>query len=176
MVALFFISLLFFVIGIFSVTLGCGIPASVSESYYLLPKTIRLPVFYLWTIAVAIPLVIFWLDISAGTAQDLIFFGCAFLTFVGVSAPFKDSWLTQQVHLVSAVFCAFFTQIWIFIYTPFWIFTISLTILFCAFGIQTKGSLGDGKTAINSLTFFLELAAFISVYIGVYGYYQLHFN
>ena len=173
MITLFFISLLVFVFGITAVTLKYGVPASISETYYLLPKAISLPVFYLWTIAVALPLVMFWLDISNGTAQALVFFGCAFLVGVGAAAPFKERGPTQKVHIICAVLCALLTQIWIFIYTPFWFFTLLLTMLFFAFGLRTKGALGEGKTSINSLTFFLELAAFISVYIAVYGYYKL---
>lgn len=174
MTALFFISLIAFMLGLAAVTLKYGVPDSISESYYLLPPKIRLLVFYGWTILVAIPLVIFWLNISEGTAQPLIFFGCAFLIFVGVAAPFKDKGMTNKVHVISAALCALLTQIWIFRYTPFWVFSLALTVIFFAFGLRTKGALGGERTAINSLTFFLELAAFISVYIGVYGFYMLH--
>jgi hypothetical protein len=174
MTALFFISLIAFILGLAAITLKYGIPESISESYYLLPPKIRLPVFYGWTILVAIPLVMFWLNMSEGTAQPLIFFGCAFLVFVGVAAPFKEKGMTNKVHVISAGLCALLTQIWIFIYTPFWVFSLAVVILFAAIGYKTKGVLGGGKTAISSLTFFLELAAFLSVYIGVYGYYKLH--
>jgi cation transport ATPase len=173
MTALFFISLIAFVLGLAFVTLKYGIPESISESYYLLPPQIRLPVFYVWTVLVALPLVIFWLDISGETAQALVFFGCAFLIFVGASAPFKDKDITHKVHVTSAALCALLTQIWIFIYTPFWFFTLALTAIFFSFGLRTKGTLGGGRTSINSLTFFLELAAFLSVYFGVYGFYKL---
>jgi hypothetical protein len=173
MTALFLISLIIFVFGVVVITLKYGIPESISESYYLLPAKIRLPVFYGWTIAVAIPLVIFWLIISGGTAQSLVFFGCVFLVGVGTAAPFRNQGLTRKVHFICAVLCALFTQIWVFLYTPFWIFTLMLIVIFSAFGFKVKGSLGDRKTHINSLSFFLELAAFISVYIGIYGYYKL---
>jgi hypothetical protein len=173
MTALFFISLITFALGLAAITLKYGIPESISESYYLLPPKIRLPVFYGWTILVAMPLVIFWLNISGETAQALIFFGCTFLIFVGCSAPFKDKGMTHNVHVISASLCALLTQIWIFIYTPFWFFTLALTAIFFSFGLKTKGALGSGKTSINSLTFFLELAAFLSVYFGVYGFYKL---
>ena len=173
MITLFFISLLFFVFGITAITLKYGVPSSISESYYLLPKAISLPVFYLWTIAVALPLVMFWLDISTGTTQALVFFGCTFLLGVGAAAPFKEKGQTQKVHIISATLCALLTQIWIFIYTPFWFFSLALTIIFFAIGLKTKGALGGNKTSTNSITFFLELAAFVSVYIAVYGFYKL---
>jgi hypothetical protein len=174
MITLFFISLVAFIIGLTAVTLKYGIPASISESYYLLPKNVRVPIFYVWTILVALPLAIFWLDISEGTAQPLVFFGCVFLIGVGTAAPFKDKGQTENVHFICAGLCALLTQIWIFIYTPFWVFSLALVVLFTALGYSVKGALGGGRTAINSLTFFLELAAFLSVYIGVYGYYKLH--
>jgi hypothetical protein len=175
MITLFFISLIAFVAGLTCITLKYGIPSSISQSYYLLPKAISLPVFYGWTILVALPLVIFWLDISEGTIQALIFFGCALLVGVGTAAPFKDKG-THKVHFICAGLCALFTQIWIFVYTPFWIFSLSLAGLFAAFGYKTSGTLENGKTAKNSLTFFLELAAFLSIYIGVYGFYKLLTN
>ncbi|MDR3142100.1 MAG: hypothetical protein LBU37_10295 [Tannerellaceae bacterium] len=173
MITLFFISLIAFVLGLVAITLKYGIPASISESYYLLPPGIRLPVFYGWTVLTAIPLVIFWLNISGGTAQSLIFFGCAFLLFVGAAAPFKDRGITNKVHVISAALCALLTQVWIFLYTPFWVFSLALALLFSAFGLRTKGASGDVRTSLTSLTFFLELAAFISVYIAVYGFYKL---
>ncbi|KAA6327120.1 hypothetical protein EZS27_023862 [termite gut metagenome] len=173
MITLFFISLIAFVLGLFFITLKYGIPASISESYYLLPRKINLPVFYGWTILVALPLVAFWLDISEGTAQPLVFFGCALLIGVGVAAPFKDRGQTSKVHFICAALCALLTQIWVFIYTPFWIFSLTLTVLFAAFGYKIQGILENGKKAENSLTFFLEVATFLSIYIAVYGFYNL---
>jgi hypothetical protein len=176
MTALFFISLIIFVSGIAAITLKYGIPSSISESYYLLPKSVRLPVFYGWTVLVSIPLIIFWLSISEGTVQALVFFGCAFLVGVGAAAPFKDKGQTEKVHFTCAALCALLTQIWIFIYTPFWAFSLALVVLFTALGYRTKGALGGGRTSINSITFFLELAAFLSVYVGVYGFYKIHLS
>jgi hypothetical protein len=74
MITLFFISLIAFIAGITAVTLKYSIPASISESYYLLPPKARIPIFYGWTVLVALPLAVFWLDISGGTAQTLVFF------------------------------------------------------------------------------------------------------
>jgi hypothetical protein len=173
MITLFFISLAAFVFGLGAIILKYGIPESISESYYLLPRKINLPAFYGWTALVAMPLVVFWLNISTGTAQALIFFGCAFLLFVGAAAPFKDRGITNKVHVISAALCALLTQIWVFMYTPFWFFSLAFAGLFAVFGYVTKGALGGKGTSINSLTFFLELAAFLSVYIAVYGYYIL---
>ncbi|KAA6346612.1 hypothetical protein EZS27_005857 [termite gut metagenome] len=171
MITLFFISLIAFIAGITAVTLKYSIPASISESYYLLPPKARIPIFYGWTVLVALPLAVFWLDISGGTAQTLVFFGCVFLIGVGVAAPFKEEH-TQIAHFICAGLCVLFTQLWIFIYTPFWVFTLALTGLFATFGYRTQGASGDEETS-NSLTFFLELAVFLSVYISVYGFYKL---
>jgi hypothetical protein len=177
MIVLFFISLTAFILGLAVIIFKYGIPDSISESYYLLPKAISLPIFYGWTVLVAFPLVIFWIDIAAGTMPALIFFGCAFLIFVGVSAPFKDKGMTNKVHVISASACALLTQAWIFIYTPFWFFSLAVTLLFAAIGYKTRGRIGHPEQRIiygkDSLTFFLELSAFLSVYIAVYGYYKM---
>jgi hypothetical protein len=106
--------------------------------------------------------------------QAPVFFGCAAPVFVGVVAPFKDGGITCKVHVAAAQLCTLLTQIWIFIYTPFWVFTLPLAALFFAFGKQVKGAKGGGKTSADSLTFFLEPATFLSVYIAVYGFYKLH--
>jgi hypothetical protein len=158
-----------------AVTLKYGIPESISESYYLLPPKIRMPVFYGWTVLVAIPLVIFWLSISEGTAQAFVFFGCAFLIFVGVSAPFKEKDITNKVHVYSASLCVILTQIWIFKYTPFWCFSLLFFGLFGVFGYAINGTIAEKSYPVQtkSLIFFVELAAFLSVYFGVYGYYKL---
>jgi hypothetical protein len=175
MIILFFISLVAFISGIIATVLKYGIPASISESYYLLPDRASLPVFYGCTVFVTIPLAIFWLNISGGTAQTLVFFGCVFLIFVGVAAPFRDKGITNKIHVISAALCALLTQIWIFIYTPFWCFSLALAGLFAAFGYAVNGLTGNKSFPIytNSLIFFLELAAFISVYFAVYGFYKL---
>jgi hypothetical protein len=173
MIILFFISLAVFTLGLTAIVLKYGVPESVSESYYLLPEKVRLPVFYGWTATVALPLLISWIDISKDKGIALIFFGCAFLIFVGAAAPFKDKGMTGNVHAVSALLCAVLTQIWIFAFTPFWVFSPAFAALFASFGLKIKGAKGGGRESARSLIFFLELAAFLSAYIAVYGCYKL---
>jgi hypothetical protein len=102
-----------------------------------------------------------------------VFFGCVFLIGVGAAAPFREKGQIRKVHFICAGLCALLTQIWIFIYTPFWIFSLALMGLFAAIGYKTKGALGIKKRIKTSLVFFLELAAFLSVYMGVYVFYKL---
>jgi hypothetical protein len=90
MTVLFCFSPAVFAAGMAAGVLKYGIPESVSESYYLLPPKIRLPVFYGRTVPVAVPPVIFRLDISGGTVRAPVFFGCAAPVFTGAAAPFKD--------------------------------------------------------------------------------------
>jgi hypothetical protein len=65
MTVLFFISPAVFAAGMAAAVLKYGIPESVSESYYLLPSKIRLPIFYWWTVLMAVRPVIFRLRIAA---------------------------------------------------------------------------------------------------------------
>jgi len=177
MIALFFISLAVFILGISAIVWNYGVPASISESYYLLPTSVRVFVFYIWTIIVALPLIIFWIELSEGKSQFLIFFGGAFLVGVGAAAPFKDNEMIEKVHVICALCCSGFTQLWILIYTSYWILSIAMFILFYTIGKKTIGRIGyenkSYQTVSYSVTFFLELAAFLSTYIAVYGYYKL---
>jgi hypothetical protein len=87
--------------------------------------------------------------------------------------------MTKKVHFISASLCAALTQLWIFIYTPFWIFSLAIALLFGAIGREKKATYVNNEKKViysesNCLTFFLESAAFISAYIAVWGYYKLH--
>lgn len=166
MSTLFFISLIIFVLGVAAATLRYGVPASVSEVYYLLPAKWRLAAFYGWMLGVSAPLMVFWLDVSEGTFQAPVFFGCVLLAFVGVAAPFRESAQVRRVHVVCTVACVLCSQAWIALYTPFWVFSVALGLLLGAVGLKTTGVSGDGRRRAATL-FFLELAAFVSVYIAV---------
>jgi hypothetical protein len=172
MITLFLISLIIFLAGIAAIVLHYGIPSSISESYYLLPQKWRLAAFYAWMLAVALPLMICWLDISEGTFQAPVFFGCILLVFIGVAAPFRDNVQVRNVHVVCTVACVLFTQTWIAIYTPFWLFSIVFALLAVPIGLKTRGISGDMHR--SALVFFLELAAFMSVYVAVWGYGHAH--
>lgn len=171
---LFWLSLIVFTLGLCGIMFVYrGIPQSVSDSYYLLPKKIRIPVFYGWILLVAVPLMISWLEVSDGQSlQFLVFLACAGLCFVGAAGDYKQS-LTKEVHVGGALVCVISSILWVFIYTKIWPFTFMYLLLFTLFGLNAKGIVGGingPKQASNSVMFFLELVAFLSAYLGIWTY------
>jgi hypothetical protein len=172
MIALFFISLFTLLIYIAVVAHRFGVPESISESCYLFPKRGRL-LFWSWSCLTAIPLMIFWLNVSEETLQLLPFFSCSALVLVGTAGMFKED-SVRKVHVFAAILCASTSQLWIALFTPYWAISIVLASIFGIIGYRTKGVVrfeGEIRYAKNSITFFLEMAAFLSTYIAVYLYY-----
>jgi hypothetical protein len=147
-----------------------GIPTSISETTYL-NKKYGPQLFLAWAILSSLPLMIFWLTISAGqTYQFLVFLCCASLVFVGVASKFKES-LTHTVHVIGALISAVAAAAWSFIYTPLWHITLLIFALCIVCGIKVEG-IDSNVSGRNSLTFFAELAAFLNVYISTFVFYE----
>lgn len=132
-----------------------GIPASVSESYYLLPLKWN-AAFTLFCVAVAMTLLPAWLDKSPG---PLPFLACAGLAFVGVAAKFRDDFV-EKTHVVAALLCGGFAQAWIVLCTPFWYLSLAFFL--------AGGWLAWRKR--KQRIFWLETAAFLSTFLTVYLY------
>lgn len=170
MIGFYIVSLAFFLGYIAVIIARYGVPTSISESYYLVPSKWSTPVFYGFTIVTALPLLIFWLDCSEGTAQILIFLACASFAFVGVAGAFKQQG-TRTIHFIAAGACALFSQIWIVIYTQLWPISIELFIIAILISLFVKGRDAEGRKR-NAWLFFVEMAAFLSVYYVVLEYYS----
>ena len=168
MTVLFFISFFFFVAGIAATVWLYGVPSSVSAVYYLLPERFRTALFYAWTVAVAFPLTVFWLEVSKGSGQALIFLGCALVTGVGVTAAFRDR-SVRRAHILCSVGAVALTQAWICLFTPFWFFSVASVLPLCVTGSRVA-AVSDGRERRSAWLFFLELAAFLSVYMSVYSF------
>lgn len=141
-----------FIIYITGILVHYGVPTSVSETYYLLPKKFRL-IFtvFCWSVCAILPA---WLDISQENTQFLAFLSCAGLAFVGAAAAFKQE-LTNTVHYISAAICAICSQLWIFISTNLW--WLSLALLVPSAFMMIK----DRQNAL----FWAEMWAFISLLV-----------
>jgi hypothetical protein len=169
MIIFFIISIAVFTAFITFGVLKYGIPPSISDIYYLLPKKVNQPVFWAWSVLTAVPLLVFWLDLTEATnTQFLAFLSCSGLLFVGTAAAFKESF-TRTVHITAACGCALFGLLWIAIHPFLWILPIVIIILFTTIGYKSP----HNKYG-NHLVFFLELAAFLSTYTSIYAYYLIH--
>jgi len=165
----YFISLALFVGYIATVMIKFGVPKSLSETYYLFK--FGKVWFWIWSVSVVIPLLIFWFEKTSGTNfQFLVFFGCAALIFVTTAGDFKDK-THERAHYIFAACCALFSQMALLIYAPWLMIPVALFVFVGCFilgflsGIYRDGA-GLAKWK-NSHIFWLEMACFINVYIGL---------
>ena len=170
MIALYLASLAMFVAYIAAILCRFGVPASISESYYLWSGKSGKPLFYGFCVLTALPLLIFWLEISPEQGLFLVFLACAPLAFVGAAGAFKEIDLTGRVHFASAGISALASQLWIMINTRWWIGSLALLVIAFVVEWKIKGRDANGYT-VSAWLFFVEIAAFLSVYIALMAYY-----
>lgn len=171
MIIFYLLSLAVFGTFVTAIVLKYGVPSSISESYYLLPPKVAHPLFAGFCLLTAVPLMVFWFECTSHTAlQFLVFFSCAPLMFVGAAAAFKQIELTRGVHFGAASMCAVFSQAWIAIYTGWWVVSIVLFVLSLFLARRIKGRDADGNIR-SAWLFFVEIAAFASIYIALLAYY-----
>ena len=163
MIVFYIISLVVFVGYVTAIVARYGVPTSISESYYLMPKKYGAPIFSAFCLLVALPLMIYWFDASPEQWRFLVFLACAPLIFVGVACEFKAD-LTSTVHFVSAIASAVFSQLWIVINTPLWPVSVGLLLLALVASVCVKGRDADGNRR-SAWLFWMELAAFVSPYV-----------
>ena len=170
MIAFYILSLVVFTAYVAAILGRYGVPTSISESYYLMPKKYGGPFFNGFCLLAAVPLLVFWLDLSPEKWQFLVFLSCAPLTFVGAAGAFKEIDLTGKVHFVSAGASALFSQLWIVLNTRWWIASLILLALALILNRLVKGKDATGQTR-NAWLFFVEMAAFLGIYIALLAYY-----
>lgn len=167
MIAFFIVSLLVILAYVGGIVWRYGVPASISESYYLLPKNLGKPLFYGFCVLTALPLMIYWFDITKDQPdQFLVFLACVPLAFVGVSGAFKEGGPTARMHFLSASLCAVFSQIWIALHGWFWIGSVALLVIALVLSRLLTGVDHTGRR-VSPWLFFVEIAAFLAIYIAV---------
>lgn len=146
-----------------------GVPASLSNTYYLYEskkKHLGL-VFPAMMASMAFTLLPAWLELGELVAlwssylNPLAFFACAAILFVGGSPAFKDNKLEGTVHTASAIIAAAVSLLWCFIgcwkimYVPI-----------IAAGIMALVAWLT-KTFNKGLTYWLEMMAFGATFATV---------
>ena len=151
-----YISLIIFIVYVSSMIVMFGIPASISDTYYLLERKRRglgwLFTAFSWS--VAFTLLPAWLDVTPLAYQFLPFLAAAGLAFVGAAPQFKLS-LTGPVHYVGAAVCCLSAGAWVALSGAWW----TLPAAYAAF------------LAVASLNhnwmFWIEIAAFVSLFLSL---------
>jgi hypothetical protein len=167
--AITLISILIFCAYIGTILAVYGVPASVSETFYLLTKGRRwLFTAFCWGVSIIIAP---WLDATPESWQFLAFLAVGGLCFVGTAAEFKED-IVAKVHFAGAGVCVVASQLWIFIVTGFW--WLSLVCLATAGGacfvLWRRASCKAGWPQFANVIFWVEAWAFVSLFASLILY------
>ncbi|MDR2130563.1 MAG: hypothetical protein LBP56_05270 [Odoribacteraceae bacterium] len=158
MVTLLLSSTILFAAYIAAIACKFGVPASISDSYYLLEEKWKHAglAFTLWCFLVGVTVMACMFDASAGkTYQFLGLFAGGGLGFVGAAPLFKSR--ERTVHVISAAACALAAILWMGL-SGYWIIAFS--------------SLGAGIIAASfsrgKQVFWIESGIFLGVYLTLW--------
>ena len=175
MIFVYLYSLIAFVAYITVLVVKFRIPCSISDSANLF-KNGRI-VFYLGFLNFIIPMLIYWLDKTAGqTFQFLVFLSCAALCFTAITGNYRHDKTEMKIHTIATIICAVLSQIWIWVYIPGSYITLPIIALAYVIGLFIPGAFRLGKdgdvvyNVNNSSIFFAEMALFIIAYVCIYIY------
>lgn len=130
----------------------CGVPASVSDTYYILQRKRRPAwLFQLAMILTGGLLLPAWLEVSPENLQFLAFLACGALIFVGTSPLFKEA-EQRVIHITATVVSGLSTLAWE-VASGYWIVPAIMLAAAVPYGVYKRRVL-----------FFVELAAFASAY------------
>ena len=156
MITLFLISLIAFIAYNSFVILTFGVPASVSDSSYLLKERNLSSLFTFFCWLTALPLLIYWIEVLQTDWDILPFAACGALMFVGSSPDFKDESIEKKVHNISTIICLSASYTWSLLYG-----NVILTSLCIAISAVLYFVLKHKDDKI----FWIEIIAFINIYI-----------
>lgn len=155
MIYLYLLSLILLTIYIMYAVSVCGVPWSLSDTYYQLKKRNR-PA-WLFQMAMIIPAMLLmpvWIDRSTDDLQFLAFLSCGGLMFVGSAPLFKEEF-QSKVHYTGTAISGLAAILWLCLSGMWWLPAVTLTI---AVVIMLK---------YRKWLFWAEMAAFASTYVGL---------
>lgn len=169
MILLISLSFLIFIGYITFINLKYGVQTSLSASYYCLPsKWGWLFTLFMW--AIAFLLLPAWIEVC-NTFVDwrihfmfLSFFTCALICFVGAAPNFRGIELESKVHTIAATASAVTAILWCVLccYHIVYITLIAAAIPVIVGAIT--------KTLKKCLVYWIEMSAFLAVYITLLFY------
>ena len=155
MIYLYLLSLIFLTMYIVYAVRMCGVPWSLSDTYYQLKKRNR-PA-WLFQMAMIIPAMLLmpiWLECSTGNTQFLAFLACGGLMFVGTAPLFREEF-QSKVHYAGTAIAGVATILWV-CFSEMWY----LPAVACPVA-------GIIMLRWRKWLFWAELAAFVCAYAGV---------
>lgn len=155
MICLYFISLILLAAYITYAVSVCGVPWSLSDTYYQLKKRNR-PA-WLFQVAMIVPamlLVPVWIEISPENLQFLAFLACGGLMFVGTAPLFKEEF-QSKVHYTGTAISGLAAILWLCLSGMWWLPAITFAVS------------GIIMLKYRKWLFWAEMAAFVCAYVGV---------
>lgn len=148
-----------------------GIPASISDTYYLLEKK-RKGLGWLFTVMCWIVgglLLPALLNITSESFQFTAFLSCAGLIFVGAAPQFKLQ-LTGIVHYSSAGVCVMFSQLWTALSRWWVLLLVWLSYIACtAIAVKRqKEGVFWYKFRKTKPMFWIEIASFAATFLVIF--------
>lgn len=155
MICLYFMSLLLLIVYIVYAVSVCGVPWSLSDTYYQLKKRNR-PA-WLFQMAMIVPATLLmpvWIECSCENTQFLAFLACGGLMFVGTAPLFKEEF-QAKIHYTGTAVAGLATILWLCL-SGMW--------LLPAIAFPVAGLV---MLKYRKWMFWLEMAAFVSAYAGI---------
>jgi hypothetical protein len=133
-----------------------------------MPNPYGHPVWWLWTILVAFPMVVYGCTLTPTFPQALLLFlSGSFLVFVSTAAAFKENFV-KRYHFLFAGVCAACSLAYIGFIAPFYLIVPGiLGSMFVFYGLGTDG-VNKEKVKRNAVTFYLEMVCFVSLYLVLF--------
>ena len=157
MIYLYLLSLILLTIYIMYAVSVCGVPWSLSDTYYQLKKRGR-PA-WMFQAAMIVPAMLLmpvWIDRSTENLQFLAFLSCGGLMFVGSAPLFKEEF-QSKVHYTGTAIAGLATVLWVCLSGMWWLPSVAFPIA------------GIIMLKYQKWLFWAEMAAFICAYAGVAG-------
>lgn len=155
MIYLYIISLIILTTYIVYAVRMCGVPWSLSDTYYQLKKRNR-PA-WLFQMAMIIPAMLLmpvWIDRSTDDLQFLAFLSCGGLMFVGSAPLFKEEF-QGRVHYTGTVIAGLATILWVCLSGMWYLPAVAFPVA------------GIIMLRYRKWLFLAEMAAFVCAYAGI---------
>ena len=156
MIYLYLLSLILLTIYIMYAVSACGVPWSLSDTYYQLKKRNR-PA-WLFQVAMIIPAMLLmpvWIDRSTDDLQFLAFLSCGGLMFVGSAPLFKEEF-QGRVHYTGTAISGLAAILWLCLSGMWWLPAMAFLIA------------GIIMLKYRKWLFWAEMAAFVCAYVGLF--------
>lgn len=155
MIYLYILSIVILTMYIVYAVRVCGVPWSLSDTYYQLKKRGR-PA-WLFQAAMIIPAMLLmpvWIECSSENTQFLAFLSCGGLIFVGTAPLFKEEF-QSKVHYTGTVIAGLATILWVCLSGMWYLPAITFAIA------------GIIMLKYRKWLFWAEMAAFLCAYVGL---------